>query len=116
MWPLSPAIEVSDTRLSGYVPAGPATEVDHDTTVHHPPSVFNVAGMWPKGDGPTGPAQPAEPGTGVSLSLGHSMLLLYGPWKFRVSDSPIDAATNQPLWAQPEFDDAAWSCLQWRLF
>jgi hypothetical protein len=60
--------------------------------------------------------QPAEPGTGVSLSLGHSMLLLYGPWKFRVSDSPIDAATNQPLWAQPEFDDAAWSCLQWRLF
>ena len=44
----------------------------------------------------------------VPIQLGQSMVPLYGPWRFQVGDSPIDPATNQPLWAQPEFDDAAW--------
>jgi len=52
--------------------------------------------------------EPAKLGTDVSLSLGHSMLPLYGPWKFQVGDSPIEPATNQPLWVQPDFDDATW--------
>jgi Stage II sporulation protein E (SpoIIE) len=52
--------------------------------------------------------EPAKPGSAVSLSLGHSMFPLDGPWKFHVGDSPLDARTDQPLWAQPEFDDATW--------
>ena len=53
--------------------------------------------------------QPAEPpGTAIPLTLGHSMLPLYGPWKFQVGDSPLDPVTHQALWAQPEFDDATW--------
>ncbi len=57
----------------------------------------------------SGMPQPAEPtSTVVPLTLGHSMLPLYGPWKFQVGDSPLDPVTHQPLWAQPEFDDATW--------
>src|SRR3984957_21084796 len=44
----------------------------------------------------------------VPIRLGQSMVPLYGPWKFPIGDSPIDPATNQPLWAQPAFDDARW--------
>jgi hypothetical protein len=44
----------------------------------------------------------------MSFTLGQSMVPLYGPWKFQVGDSPIDPATNQPLWAQPKFDDSTW--------
>ena len=44
----------------------------------------------------------------IPIHLGLSMVPLYGPWKFQVGDSPIDPATNQPLWAQPKFDDATW--------
>jgi Stage II sporulation protein E (SpoIIE) len=53
-------------------------------------------------------SEPPKPASAVSLSLGQSMLPLYGPWKFHVGDSPIDPATGQPLWAQPEFNDATW--------
>jgi hypothetical protein len=49
---------------------------------------------------------PAAPTPTVPIQLGQSMVPLYGPWKFQVGDSPIDPANNQPLWAQPEFDDA----------
>jgi hypothetical protein len=42
------------------------------------------------------------------VTLGPSSVPLYGPWKFRVGDSPIDPATNSPLWAQPGFDDSNW--------
>jgi Stage II sporulation protein E (SpoIIE) len=42
------------------------------------------------------------------VTLGPSSVPLYGPWKFRVGDSPIDPATNAPLWAQPDFDDSKW--------
>src|ERR1700691_817096 len=44
----------------------------------------------------------------VPLHLGQSMVPLYGPWKFQVGDSPIAPANNQPMWAQPEFDDTTW--------
>jgi len=49
---------------------------------------------------------PAPPMTHVTL--GPSSVPLYGPWKFRVGDSPIDPSTNAPLWAQPGFDDSQW--------
>jgi hypothetical protein len=42
------------------------------------------------------------------VTLGRSVVPLYGPWKFTVGDSPIDPATNTPLWAQPDFDDSSW--------
>jgi hypothetical protein len=51
---------------------------------------------------------PAAPDGAIPLTLGHSMLPLYGPWKFQVGDSPLDPATHQPLWAQPAFDDTTW--------
>jgi hypothetical protein len=46
--------------------------------------------------------------TATSLTLGQSMLPLYGPWKFHVGDSPVDPGTSQPLWAAPGFDDSTW--------
>ena len=42
------------------------------------------------------------------VTLGPSVVPLYGPWKFTVGDSPIDPATKAPLWAQPGFDDSNW--------
>jgi Stage II sporulation protein E (SpoIIE) len=42
------------------------------------------------------------------VTLGQSVVPLYGPWKFTVGDSPIDPATHAPLWAQPDFDDSLW--------
>jgi hypothetical protein len=51
----------------------------------------------------TAPAPPM-----AHVTLGPSVVPLYGPWKFTVGDSPIDPATNAPLWAQPGFDDSRW--------
>ena len=42
------------------------------------------------------------------VTLGQSAVPLYGPWKFIVGDSPIDAKTGKPLWADPDFDDSNW--------
>jgi len=42
------------------------------------------------------------------VTLGQSVVPLYGPWKFTVGDSPIDPTTHAPLWAQPDFDDSHW--------
>ena len=42
------------------------------------------------------------------VTLGQSVVPLYGPWKFTVGDSPIDPATHTPLWADPGFDDSKW--------
>ena len=42
------------------------------------------------------------------IVLGQSAVPLYGPWKFSVGDSPIDPHTHQPLWAEPDFNDAHW--------
>jgi hypothetical protein len=53
-------------------------------------------------------AQTAPAQEMTHVTLGPSSVPLYGPWKFRVGDSPIDPATNAPLWAQPGFDDSKW--------
>ncbi len=55
-------------------------------------------------------AQPSGSNTSDSaiVRLGQSAVPLYGPWKFTVGDSPIDPATKEPLWAQPDFDDSRW--------
>jgi hypothetical protein len=53
-------------------------------------------------------AQTAPAQEMTHVTLGPSSVPLYGPWKFRVGDSPIDQATNAPLWAQPGFDDSKW--------
>jgi Stage II sporulation protein E (SpoIIE) len=45
---------------------------------------------------------------GTQVTLGPSVVPLYGPWKFAVGDSPLDPATHAPLWAQPGFDDSGW--------
>jgi hypothetical protein len=44
----------------------------------------------------------------VEIALGQSVVPLYGPWKFTVGDSPVDAKTGNPQWAQPDFDDSKW--------
>jgi hypothetical protein len=45
--------------------------------------------------------------TNQTIQLGDSVAPLYGPWKFTVGDSPVDAS-GQPLWAEPGFDDSKW--------
>ena len=42
----------------------------------------------------------------VPLMPGQSVVALTGPWKFHIGDSPIDAKTGQPQWAEPDFDDS----------
>jgi hypothetical protein len=44
----------------------------------------------------------------IHITLGQSVVPLYGPWKFTVGDSPLDPATGAPLWAQSVFDDSKW--------
>ncbi len=46
--------------------------------------------------------------TMTRVTLGPSVVPLYGPWKFTVGDSPLDPATSSPLWAQANFDDSQW--------
>ncbi len=58
-------------------------------------------------------ASVAEPkGESVEeLRLGQAAYPLNKPWKFTIGDSPLDAATGQPLWAEPGFDDSHWENL-----
>lgn len=44
------------------------------------------------------------------IQLGDSVVPLYGPWKFTVGDSPLDAA-GKPLYADPGFDDSQWETI-----
>jgi Stage II sporulation protein E (SpoIIE) len=73
---------------------------------------FVLAALAPALPGATvkAPARNVAPASPVSeaIHLGDSVAPLNGPWKFQVGDSPIDPATNQPLWAQPDFDDSHW--------
>lgn len=46
--------------------------------------------------------------TGAPMALGKSVVPLSGPWKFQIGDSPTDAQTGKPLWAEPGFDDSQW--------
>lgn len=48
------------------------------------------------------------PGPIVEITLGQSAAVLQGPWRFATGDSPIDAQTGAPLWAEPNFDDSQW--------
>jgi hypothetical protein len=50
------------------------------------------------------PAQPVA----APITLGQSVVPLYGPWKFQIGDSPLNPVTHQPLWAEPGYDDSAW--------
>ncbi|MGH9590146.1 MAG: hypothetical protein ACRD25_07105, partial [Terracidiphilus sp.] len=36
----------------------------------------------------------------MPVTLGHSVVSLYGPWKFHLGDNP--------RWADPGFDDSQW--------
>jgi hypothetical protein len=57
---------------------------------------------------PVASAQTDQPQTATHVTLGRSVVPLYGPWKFTLGDSPIDPATHAPLWAAPGFDDSQW--------
>jgi hypothetical protein len=57
---------------------------------------------------PIASAQTDQPQTPTHVTLGRSVVRLYGPWKFTLGDSPIDPSTNAPLWAAPGFDDSQW--------
>jgi hypothetical protein len=53
-----------------------------------------------------------QPSDGIAhITLGQSIVPLNGPWKFTVGDSPIDPATHQPLWSEPNFDDSHWEAV-----
>ncbi len=54
------------------------------------------------------PATSANGETGAPLRLGSCTIALNGPWRFQIGDSPLDAVTHQPLWAEPGFDDSHW--------
>jgi len=61
-------------------------------------------------------SQPAPPASAADspalhITLGQSAVPLYTPWKFTIGDSPIDPATNAPVWAEPGFDDSKWESL-----
>jgi hypothetical protein len=51
----------------------------------------------------TGAASPKA----APVVFGDELMPLYGPWKFRTGDSPVDAS-GMPVWAQPGFDDSGW--------
>ncbi len=57
---------------------------------------------------PAKSAHPVSTETTSQIVFSTSETPLYGPWRFRIGDSPIDPATGAPLWAQPGFDDSAW--------
>jgi hypothetical protein len=54
------------------------------------------------------PAPAVSQNNGTQITLGRSVVSLYGPWKFSIGDSPVDPTTHAPLWAQPTFDDSSW--------
>lgn len=54
------------------------------------------------------PQAAAPAGGAVQITLGQSVVPLYGPWKFTIGDSPVDPTTQAPLWAEPDFDDSTW--------
>ena len=68
--------------------------------------VFGLAAM--ARPAPPQQAASAPPNDALSVSIGQSVVALYGPWKFRVGDSPADPTTHTPLWAEPGFDDSNW--------
>ncbi len=53
-------------------------------------------------------ASSAQPESASIITLGQSIVPLYGPWKFHIGDSPMDPKTGKALWAEPDFDDSKW--------
>jgi hypothetical protein len=54
-------------------------------------------------------AQPTDGNRDAAqMVFGEAEAPLYGPWRFRTGDSPVDAATGVPQWAEAGFDDSAW--------
>jgi hypothetical protein len=57
-------------------------------------------------------AQPPQslpaPFVATPITLGQSVVPLYGPWKFQIGDSPVNPATLAPLWSDPGYDDSKW--------
>jgi serine phosphatase RsbU (regulator of sigma subunit) len=62
--------------------------------------------------------QPVPLPPGIPITLGDSAISLSGPWKFSPGDSPwsmnpsaesSNLLINSPDWAQPRFDDSAWT-------
>jgi hypothetical protein len=43
-----------------------------------------------------------------SVAPDQTAVVLNGPWKFHVDDSPKALGSQTPLWSQPSFNDAAW--------
>ena len=59
-------------------------------------------------------AVPATSTTGNSIPqiwVGQSVAALKGPWRFQIGDSPVDPATQRPLWVEPGFDDSRWETM-----
>jgi hypothetical protein len=44
----------------------------------------------------------------LSAEIGRSVVALNKPWRFQIGDSPLDPATQRPVWAEPNFDDSEW--------
>jgi hypothetical protein len=47
-------------------------------------------------------------GSVVRVTVGQGAVPLYGSWKFKVGDSPVDPKTGRAVWAEPGFDDSGW--------
>lgn len=71
--------------------------------------LFSVLSLraWPQ----SAPHAEAAASPAFHVKLAQSAVPLYTPWKFTVGDSPIDPATNAPVWAEPGFDDSKWESL-----
>jgi hypothetical protein len=66
-----------------------------------------LVGLCPR-SGALAQTPPTQDGGSKQITLGDSTIPLYGPWKFHIGDSPVDPATHEPLWAEPDFDDSKW--------
>ncbi len=65
-------------------------------------------GAWAQTPSAAAQLKHAQSDGAAHIRLGQSAVPLYGPWKFKVGDSPVDPLTHAPLWAQPGFDDSKW--------
>jgi hypothetical protein len=55
-----------------------------------------------------GAGQAVQPPQSAPITLGQSVVPLYGPWKFQIGDSPQNPVTHARLWSEPGYDDSAW--------
>jgi Stage II sporulation protein E (SpoIIE) len=76
-------------------------------TVHRLVVGLSLLGCGVLGPQTAGRAAP-DASNPIQITFGQSEAPLYGPWRFSVGDSPVDAKTGRPLWAEPDFDDSKW--------